>query len=86
MKIQSKIYLYNFLTVIFAILTLISTGSFGQLPVYTVLSNIALFSMLTYFCINKENNYRAILKARRKARKVQLSVYRPAGRQSARVA
>ncbi len=86
MKIQSKIYLYNFLTVVFALMTVISLGSLGQLPLYTVVSNVALFAMATYFCVNKENHYRAVIKNRRRHKKVQLSVYRGNGKQSAKVA
>ena len=86
MKIQSKIYLYNFLTVVFALLTLVSIGSFGQLPLYTVVSNVVVFSLLTYISVNKENHFRAVLKRRRKSRKVHLSVYKGAGRQQAQVA
>ena len=86
MKIQSKIGLYNFFTVVFAILTVISLGSMGQLPLYTVMSNVVMFSMLTYICVNKENHDRSVLKNRRRHKKVQLSVYRGTGRQSAQVA
>ena len=86
MKIQSKVYLYNFLTVVFALMTVISLGSLGQLPVYTVVSNVALFALATYFCVNKENHYRAVIRSRRRHKKVQLSVYRGAGRQSVKVA
>ena len=78
MKMKSKIYLYNFLTIVFAILTVVSLGSLGQLPLYTVVSNVVMFSMLTYICVNKENYYRAVLRNRRKAKKVQLSVYKGA--------
>ena len=70
MKIQSKIFLYNFLTVTFAVLVIVSIGSFGQLPLFTVVSNVAVFSALTYFCADRENHFR------RKAKKMQLSVYK----------
>jgi|GEM_PF-2616073 len=76
MKIQSKIYLYNFLTVVFALLTFVSMGSVGNLPLYTVAVNVALFGMLTRLCSNKENHLRRILKNRRRQKKVQLSVYK----------
>ena len=76
MKIQSKIYLYNFLTVVFALLTFVSMGSVGNLPLYTVAVNVALFGMLTRLCFNKENHLRRILKNRRRQKKVQLSVYK----------
>jgi len=78
MKIQSKIYLYNFLTVVFALLTFVSMGSVGNLPLYTVAVNVALFGMLTRLCCNKENHLRRILKNRRRQKKVQLSVYKSA--------
>ncbi len=78
MKIQSKIYLYNFLTVVFALLTFVSMGSVGNLPLYTVAVNVALFGMLTRLCFNKENHLRRILKNRRRQKKVQLSVYKSA--------
>ena len=78
MKIQSKIFLYNFLTVTFAVLAMVSIGSLGQLPLFTVVSNVAVFSALTYFCADRENHFRSVLKARRKAKKVQLSVYKSA--------
>ena len=78
MKIQSKIYLYNFLTVVFALLTFVSLGSVGNLPLYTVAVNVALFGMLTRLCFNKENHLRRILKNRRRQKKVQLSVYKSA--------
>ena len=76
MKIQSKIYLYNFLTVVFAVLTMVSLGSLGSLPFYTVLVNVALFGLLTHNFYNKENQLRRILKNRRRQRKVQLSIYK----------
>ena len=76
MKIQSKIYLYNFLTVVFALLTFVSMGSVGSLPFYTVAVNVALFVMLTRLCCNKENHLRRILKNRRRQKKVLLSVYK----------
>ncbi len=81
MKIQSKIYLYNFLTVFFALLTFVSLGSLGDMPLYSVLVNVALFSMLTRQCYMAENKLRRILRKRRKARKVQLSIYK--GREAA---
>ena len=76
MKIRSKIFLYNFLTVTFAVLAMVSIGSLGQLPLFTVVSNVALFAMATYFCVNKENHYRAVIRSRRRHKKVQLSVYK----------
>ena len=85
MKIQFKIGLYNFLTVTFAFLTMVSLGSIGQLPLLRVLFNVVAFTALTYFCVNRENHFRAVLRSRRrKAKKVQLSVYN--GRQTAKVA
>ena len=86
MKMKSKVYLYNFLTIVFAILTIVSIGSLGQLPLYTVVSNVVMFSMFTYICVNKENYYRAVMKSRRRAKKVQLSVYKGTGIQSVQVA
>ncbi len=86
MKAKSKVYLYNFLTVVFSILTVVSLGSLGQLPLYTVVSNVGLFSLLTYFCVNKENHYRAVIRNRRRHKKVQLSVYRSTGRGASQVA
>ena len=85
MKIQSKVYLYNFLTIVFAVMTVVSIGSLGQLPLYTVVSNVVVFSLLTYFCVNKENHYSAVIKSRRRQKKVQLSVYK-GNKQSAYVA
>ncbi|MBR4036589.1 MAG: hypothetical protein IKJ05_07670 [Oscillospiraceae bacterium] len=76
MKLQSKIYLYNFLTVVFAVLTMVSLGSLGDLALYTVFANVMLFGMLTRQCYNKENQLRRILKNRRRYKKVQLSVYK----------
>lgn len=76
MKLQSKIYLYNFLTVVFAFLTVVSLGSLGDMALYTVFVNVALFGFLTHSCYNKENQLRRILKNRRRRKKVQLSVYR----------
>lgn len=81
MKIQSKIYLYNFLTVVFALLTVVSLGSLGDMSVYSVFVNVALFGMLTRVCYNKENQLRRILRNRRRARKVQLTVFK--GRKTA---
>ena len=81
MKIQSKIYLYNFLTVVFALLTVVSLGSLGDMSVYSVFVNVALFGMLTRVCYNKENQLRRILRNRRRARKVQLTVFK--GRKAA---
>lgn len=81
MKIQSKIYLYNFLTVVFALLTVVSLGSLGDMSVYSVFVNVALFGMLTRICYNKENQLRRILRNRRRARKVQLTVFK--GRKTA---
>ena len=76
MKIQSKIYLYNFLTAAFALLTYVSLGSVGNLPLYTVAVNVALFGVLTRVYYNKENHLRRVLKNRRRQKKVQLSVYK----------
>ena len=86
MKMQSKIYLYNFLTIVFAILTVVSIGSLGQLPLFTVITNVSVFSLLAFFCVNRENHYRAVIRSRRRQKKVQLSVYRGNGKQSACVA
>ncbi len=88
MKIQSKINLYNFLTVVFAVLTVVSLGSLGDIAIYTVFANVALFGVLTRICYNKENQLRRILKNRRRYRKVQLSVYKgtAASRSAVRVA
>ena len=76
MKLQSKIYLYNFLTVVFALLTVVSLGSLGNMALYTVFVNVALFGFLAHSCYNKENQLRRILKNRRRRKMVQLSVYR----------
>ena len=88
MKIQSRIYLYNFLTVVFALLTFVSLGSVGSMPFYTVAINVVLFGLLTRFCYDKENHLRHIARNRRKNRKVQLSVHKGAvaSRPSASVA
>ena len=74
MKKQTKIYMLNFATVIFAALTVISLGSIGTLPVYTVMVNTALFALLAYNCSVKEAVLRSQLKARRH-RKPRLEVY-----------
>ena len=86
MKIQSKVYLYNFFTVVFALLTVVSISSIGTNPFYTVFVNVMLFGVLTNICYNKENQLRRIIRNRRRSKKVQLSVYRGAGRKTARVA
>ena len=75
MTIQGKITIYNFSTVIFAILTVISLGSFGSMPLYTVVVSTMLFALMTKNCYDKENRLRRKLKMRRH-RKPQLSVYR----------
>lgn len=80
MTIQDKITIYNFATVIFAILTVLSLGSFGTASGYTAVVSTALFAILTKNCYEKENYLRRKLKMRRH-RKPQLSVYR---QQSAR--
>ena len=69
MKLQSKIYLYNFLTVVFALLTVVSLGSLGDMALYTVFVNVALFGFLAHSCYNKENQLRRILKNRRRRKK-----------------
>ncbi len=74
MKKTTLITIYNTLTVIFALMTIVSMGSALTLPMQTVLTNTALFALLTYTCVNKENRLRARLK--RKHRKAKLSVYR----------
>ncbi len=76
MKIQSKINLYNFFTVVFAVLTVVSLGSLGDMATYTVFTNVVLFGLLARICYNKENQLRRILKNRRRHRKAQLSVYK----------
>ncbi len=86
MKIQSKVYLYNFFTVVFALLTVVSIGSIGTNPLYTVFVNVMLFGVLTNICYNKENQLRRIIRNRRRSKKVQLSVYRGTGHKTARVA
>lgn len=86
MKIQSKVYLYNFFTVVFALLTVVSISSIGTNPLYTVFVNVMLFGVLTSICYNKENQLRRIIRNRRRSKKVQLSVYRGTGRITARVA
>ena len=86
MKIQSKVYLYNFFTVVFALLTVVSISSIGTNPLYTVIVNVMLFGVLTNICYNKENQLRRIIRNRRRSKKVQLSVYRGTGRKTARVA
>ena len=86
MKIQSKVYLYNFFTVVFALLTVVSISSIGTNPLYTVFVNVMLFGVLTSICYNKENQLRRIIRNRRRSKEVQLSVYRGAGRKTARVA
>ena len=73
MKKQTKIYIFNFATVLFALLTFVSLGSIGSLPAYNVVVNTALFGLLTYTCYEKENALRKSM--RRKARKPQLAVY-----------
>ena len=73
MKKQTKIYILNLATVIFALLTVISIGGIGSVPAYTVMVNTALFGLLTYTCHTKEMALRRQLRSRRK--KVKLSVY-----------
>ena len=77
MTIQNKIMIYNMATVIFAILTVVSVGSLGSLPVYNVVVNVLLFGLLTKNCYEKENHLRKVLKMRRikKSSKPQLSVF-----------
>ena len=74
MKKQTSIYILNIATVIFAILTVVSVGSFGSMPLYTSVVNTALFSLLTYNCHTKEMALRRQMKKRRH-KKPQLSVY-----------
>ena len=74
MKKQTKIYILNFATVIFGLLTVVSLGSLGTLPLYNVIINTALFGLLAYTCAEKETALRKSMK--RKSRKPQLSVYR----------
>ena len=80
MKIRSKINLYNLLTVVFSILTVVSLGAYGsEIPALRVFVNTFLFSLLTYTCFVKENELRADLKNRRrmaKHHKESLSVYK----------
>ena len=79
MKIKTKINLYNFLTVVFAILTFVSLGGAnGEVGLIRAIMNIATFSFLTYICYERENKLRDILRSRRKKnKKVKLSVYKP---------
>jgi len=74
MTTKTKISIYNFLTVVFAMLTVISMGSIGSTAMHIAFINTAVFALLTYLCFDKENALRASLKKRRQ-RKVQLSVY-----------
>ena len=78
MTIQNKIMIYNTLTVIFAILTFVSIGSFGSLPAYNVAMNTTLCAIITKNCYEKENHLRKILKMRKakKAAKPQLAVFK----------
>ena len=84
MKIRTKINLYNFLTVIFAILTVVSLGSFGsEIAYHTVFMNTFLFSLLTYTCVQRENELREILRNHRKMvkhEKAGLTVYKHNGK------
>ena len=75
MTIQNKITIYNFATVLFAMLTILSLGAFTTAPLYTAVVSTVLFAVLTKNCYEKENALRRKLKARRH-RKPQLSVYR----------
>ncbi len=77
MKIKTKIDLYNFFTVVFAILTFVSLGGAnGEVELLRVIMNVVTFSFLTYFCFERENKLKAIIR-RRKRNKVILSVYKP---------
>lgn len=73
MKKQTKIYLFNMATVIFALLTVVSLGAWGTLPVYNVAVNTAFFGLLTYTCAEKETVLRKSL--RKRSKKPQLEVY-----------
>ena len=67
MKIRSKISLYNLLTVIFAILTVVSLGAYGsEISAFRVFVNTAMFSLLTYNCFMRENELREELKNRKR--------------------
>lgn len=78
MKIKTKINLYNFLTVVFAILTFVSLGGAnGEVELIRAIMNVVTFSFLTYICYERENQLREMLRIKRnKNKKVKLSVYK----------
>lgn len=75
MKNQMKIFLYNFFTVVFALMTFVSIGALAQgASVLQVVSNAMVFSSLTYYCYNEENRLRNCVKKSACRRKAQLRV------------
>lgn len=75
MKNQIKIFLYNFFTVVFALMTFVSIGALSQgASVLQVASNTVMFSFLTYCCYSEENRLRICMKKAVRRRKAQLHV------------
>ena len=72
MKKQMKIFLYNFFTVVFALMTFVSIGALAQgASVLQVASNTVVFSLLTYLCYSEENRLRSSMKKAVRRRRVQ---------------
>ena len=64
---KQKIAMYNFLTVIFAILTFVTVGSLAvRADLFTCVVLLVLFAHLAYTCYNKESELRAIMRKRRR--------------------
>ncbi len=78
---KKKIMLYNILTTVFAILTVISLGGIAYgVNIVNVVINTALFAFLTSKCFKNENKLRAILRKRilraRKRKLIYLENYK----------
>ncbi len=80
-NMKKKIALYNILTTVFALLTLVSFGGFtsGGSIINTII-NVALFSILTKKCYDNENKLRKILRNKlvraRKRKHIYLENYK----------
>ena len=86
---KRRLAMYNFLTVVFAILAFVSVGSLAaRSDMFTCAVLVVLFAHLTYTCYNKENEIRAAIRRKRRARKAmgRLTVVRGAKRTGRRVA
>lgn len=76
MKTAVRIFMYNMLTVIFALLTIVSLGSAGgEVSFLTAAGNSAVFGLLTYYCRRSENRLRHAAASVTAGKAAGLSVY-----------